>query len=270
VFEDEGLSVATLQRPALERLSDRGAEGAFEVAALSRPGPARASLCLPGAAARGTRARRCGRVLREGARARRHARGRALAPVPGHDRRVRARADRRAHPTREAAPRAQRLAGGDVRRVLRIPLRQEETDHCDAYWEIDELEAQTLRDVFARYAQDATSIGELACWLTERGVPTRTGKTVWDRSTIWAMLRNPAIAGRAAFGKTKTAARHGAPTRTTRARGARHGRRLTATTSRPRAGRWSRCRRSSARRRSSSRRCGWSRTRASPGATPRS
>jgi site-specific DNA recombinase len=99
------------------------------------------------------------------------------------------------HPTREAAPRAQRLAGGDVRRVLRIPLRQEETDHCDAYWEIDELEAQTLRDVFARYAQDATSIGELACWLTERGVPTRTGKTVWDRSTIWAMLRNPAYRG---------------------------------------------------------------------------
>jgi site-specific DNA recombinase len=23
------------------------------------------------------------------------------------------------------------------------------TDHCDAYWEIDDLEAQTLRDVFA-------------------------------------------------------------------------------------------------------------------------
>jgi site-specific DNA recombinase len=52
------------------------------------------------------------------------------------------------------------------------------TDHCDAYWDIDELEAQTVRDVFARYAQDATSIGELARWLTERGVPTRTGKTV--------------------------------------------------------------------------------------------
>jgi predicted site-specific integrase-resolvase len=31
VFEDEGFSGATLQRPALERLRDRAADGAFEV-----------------------------------------------------------------------------------------------------------------------------------------------------------------------------------------------------------------------------------------------
>ena len=31
VFEDEGFSGASLQRPALERLRDRAAEGAFEV-----------------------------------------------------------------------------------------------------------------------------------------------------------------------------------------------------------------------------------------------
>jgi site-specific DNA recombinase len=56
---------------------------------------------------------------------------------------------------------------------------------------------------------------------------TRTGKQVWDRSTVWGMLRNPAYRGEAAFGKTKTADRHGKPTRTTRARGERHGRRPT-------------------------------------------
>jgi hypothetical protein len=55
-------------------------------------------------------------------------------------------------------------------------------------------------------------------WLSEHGVRTRKGETVWDRSTVWAMLRNPAYRGQAAFGKTKTADRHGAPTRTTRAR----------------------------------------------------
>ncbi|MCA1701637.1 MAG: recombinase family protein, partial [Actinobacteria bacterium] len=64
-------------------------------------------------------------------------------------------------------------------------------------------------------------------WLSDRGVLTRKGKTVWDRSTIWAMLRNPAYRGQASFGKTKTAERNGKPTRTTRARGERHGRRLT-------------------------------------------
>src|SRR6266496_1645785 len=43
----------------------------------------------------------------------------------------------------------------------------------------------------------------LACWLTSQGVPTRTGKSRWDRSVIWGMLRNPAYAGRAVFGKTQ-------------------------------------------------------------------
>ncbi len=48
---------------------------------------------------------------------------------------------------------------------------------------------------------------------------------MWDRSTVWGMLRNPAYRGQAAYGKTKIADRHGKPTRTTRARGERHGRR---------------------------------------------
>jgi site-specific DNA recombinase len=74
---------------------------------------------------------------------------------------------------------------------------------------------------------DGVSIGEIARWLSDRGVPTKTGKARWDRSTVWAMLRNPAYQGQAAFGKTKTSERHGAPTRTTRQRGERHGRRLT-------------------------------------------
>ena len=101
------------------------------------------------------------------------------------------------------------------------------SDHMEGFWEIDETQAQVVREVFDRYVTDGVSIGELARWLTERGVQTKTGKTRWDRSTIWAMLRNPAYRGQAAFGKTKTAERHGGPTRTTRQRGERHGRRLT-------------------------------------------
>jgi recombinase/recombinase-like zinc beta ribbon protein len=37
-------------------------------------------------------------------------------------------------------------------------------------------------------------------------VPTRTGKHRWDRSVIWGMLRNPAYAGTAVFGKTMVVA----------------------------------------------------------------
>ncbi len=143
-------------------------------------------------------------------------------------------------------------------------------EHCDAYWEIDELEAQVVREVFARYVEQGTAIGELARWLTERGVRTRKGKTVWDRSTVWAMLRNPAYRGQAAFGKTKTAERHGAPTRTTRARGERHGRRLTRH-DQP-AEKWTLIPVPAivSDETFESRRPAWSRTRASPSATPRS
>ena len=56
--------------------------------------------------------------------------------------------------------------------------------------------------MFRRYADDGASIADLARWLTSQGAPTRTGKNRWDRSVVWAMLRNPAYAGTVVFGKT--------------------------------------------------------------------
>jgi site-specific DNA recombinase len=50
-------------------------------------------------------------------------------------------------------------------------------------------------ELFRRYADEGASIAELARWLSEQGVPTRTGKHRWDRSMIRAMLRNPTYAG---------------------------------------------------------------------------
>ena len=88
------------------------------------------------------------------------------------------------------------------------------TEHTEGYWEIDEVEAQVVREVFRRYTEEQTSIAEIARWLSERGIATRTGKGLWDRSTVWGMLRNPAYRGQAAFGKTKMSERHGKPTRT--------------------------------------------------------
>ncbi|NQE86067.1 recombinase family protein [Nocardia terpenica] len=77
------------------------------------------------------------------------------------------------------------------------------TDHSGAVYEIAEHEATLVAEMFRRYADDGASIADLTRWLTDTGTPTRTGKTRWDRSVIWGMLRNPAYAGRAVFGKTK-------------------------------------------------------------------
>ena len=43
--------------------------------------------------------------------------------------------------------------------------------------------------------------------MTELGFPTRKQKPCWERSVIWAILRNPAYQGRACFGKTAVTTR---------------------------------------------------------------
>jgi site-specific DNA recombinase len=89
-----------------------------------------------------------------------------------------------------------------------------------ARYEILEPEAAVVRDVFRRYTEEAWSIGALARRLTESGIPTRTGKRQWERSTIWGMLRNPAYQGTACFQKTAMTPReHVRVTRRLRQRG---------------------------------------------------
>jgi site-specific DNA recombinase len=228
VFEDEGFSGATLTRPALERLRDRAAEGAFEVLLCHAPDRlarryAYQVLLLDELA----------RVGVEVVFAKEPERGgtpedELLRQFQG----MIAEYERAQIAERTRRGKAHRARGGSQAVMSGAPYGYryiKKADHCDAYWEIDELEASVVREVFDRYVTDGISIGELARWLTDRGVQTKTGKTRWDRSSVWAMLRNPAYRGQAAFGKTKTAERHGGPTRTTRQRGERHGRRLTRT-----------------------------------------
>jgi site-specific DNA recombinase len=78
------------------------------------------------------------------------------------------------------------------------------TPEHGARYEIVEHEAAIVAELFRRYCDDGASIAGLTRWLTGSGVATRTGKTRWDRSVVWGMLRNPAYAGKAVFGKTKT------------------------------------------------------------------
>jgi site-specific DNA recombinase len=77
------------------------------------------------------------------------------------------------------------------------------TPEHGATYQIIQDEAAIVAELFRRYTDDGASIAELARWLTDSGTLTRTGKTRWDRSVVWGMLRNPAYAGRAVFGKTQ-------------------------------------------------------------------
>ena len=93
------------------------------------------------------------------------------------------------------------------------------SEACDARYEIDEAQAVIVRQIFGRYVEEQVSIGELARWLTQGGILTAKGRQRWDRSTVWAILRNPAYAGRAAYGKTQLTAQQPRITRPMRLQG---------------------------------------------------
>ena len=79
--------------------------------------------------------------------------------------------------------------------------------HASASYAIIDAEAAVVRMVYEHYTVRGLSIGAITRLLNEQGVPTRKGISRWERSTVWAMLRNPAYKGTACFNKTKTAKR---------------------------------------------------------------
>ena len=71
-----------------------------------------------------------------------------------------------------------------------------------ARYEIAADEAHVVQQVFEWIGVHRLSIGAVCRRLNHAGERTGTGKTTWDRTVVWAMLKNPAYMGQAAFGKT--------------------------------------------------------------------
>jgi site-specific DNA recombinase len=196
VFEDEWHSGATLVRPALEQLRDLAAQGCLDVVLVYSPDRlARKFACqaLP---------------LEEFARA-----GVRVEFVKGprgdspedqlliQFQGMFAEYEKAQLIERYRSGKAHRARTGSVN-VLSGYRYVRKTDLAGAAYEIVPAEAVLVAELFRRYAGEGASIADLARWLTGQGVPTRTGKRRWDRSVIWGMLRNPAYAGTAVFGKT--------------------------------------------------------------------
>ena len=72
-----------------------------------------------------------------------------------------------------------------------------------AAYEIVLEQARVVRQIFAWVGQDRLSLQEVCRRLQHQGIPTATGKSWWDRTTVWGMLKNPAYKGTAAYGKTR-------------------------------------------------------------------
>ena len=73
----------------------------------------------------------------------------------------------------------------------------------EASYQIRLEEAHVVRQTFQWVGQERLSIAEVCRRLTQQSIPSPRGKSFWDRSTVWGILKNPAYKGSAAFGKTR-------------------------------------------------------------------
>ncbi len=223
VFSDDGCSGVTLNRPALERLRDRAAEGAFEVLLCHSTDRlarryAYQVLLLEELARAGVEVIFAKEPERSGS-----PEDELLRQFQG----MIAEYERAQIAERTRRGTLHRARAGAVAVLTRAPYGYryiKKSEHTDAYFEIDEAQAQVVREIFRRYAHESESVGAIARALSERGVPTRTGLTGWNQGTIWGMLRNPAYAGQAAYGKKRVTEKPARLTRPLRQRDERHGR----------------------------------------------
>lgn len=68
-------------------------------------------------------------------------------------------------------------------------------------------EAQVVRRVFEWIGRERASLAEVCRRLAKQGVLSPRGHVLWDRSTLWKMLKNPVYKGQAAYGKTRASER---------------------------------------------------------------
>ena len=201
IFQDEGHSGATLVRPALEALRDLAAQGCVDVVLVYSPDRlarkfAYQALLLEEFARAGVRVE-----FVKGPRGD-SPEDQLLIQFQG----MFAEYEKAQLMERYRRGKAHRARCGSVNVLGGAPFGYRyvpKTADSGASYEIVDHEAVIAAELFRRYTDDGASIADLTRWLTSENVPTRTGKARWDRSVVWGMLRNPAYAGTAVFGKTQ-------------------------------------------------------------------
>jgi site-specific DNA recombinase len=205
IYTDEGFSGATLIRPALERLRDRIAEGAIDILYVHSPDRlarryAYQVLLLEECATRGVSV-----VFLQGPSAQ-NAEDALLVQVQG----MIAEYERAKILERCRRGKIHRARQGLINPLSGAPygyLYVRKSDTEPARYEILLPEAKVVRRIFKALVHQQKSIGEIVRTLNAEGVPTRRGAPRWDRTTVWAILRNPAYMGQAAYGKTEATER---------------------------------------------------------------
>ena len=216
IFEDEGFSGATLVRPGLERVRDLAAEGQIQAVLVLSPDRLSRKYAY--------QVLLMEEWLRQGvetvfvnAPQSRSPEDQLLLQFQG----MIAEYERAQILERSRRGKRHRAKQGEVSVLSGAPYGYRyvhKTEERAAYYEIIDAQADVVRQVFELYTVESLSIGAITRRLNELGVPTRKEQSCWERSTIWAMLRNPAYRGTACFGKTQESARQRRSSRAVRMR----------------------------------------------------
>jgi site-specific DNA recombinase len=204
VFEDEGYSGATLERPGLERVRDLAAEGQIQVVLAHAPDRlsrkyAYQILLIEEFARHGVETVFVKSPHGDSAE------DQLLVQFQG----MIAEYERAQILERSRRGKRHRAKAGEVSVMSGAPYGYHyirKTDEAPAAYVIDQAEARVVRRVYEMYTGEGLSIKEITRRLNTEGVPARRAIR-WERSVVWGVLRNPAYRGIACFGKTRISAR---------------------------------------------------------------
>src|SRR5256712_10487566 len=205
VCEDEGYSGATLERPGWERVRDLAAEGQIQVVLAYSPD--RLSRKYAYQILRIEELARHGfetlfvKSLQGGS-----PEDQLLVQFQG----MIAEYERAQILERSRRGKRHRAHGGEVNVMSGAPYCYRyvrKTDEAPAAYAVLDAEARVVQRIYEMYTVEGLSIGEITRRINAEGIPTRKASARWERSTVWAILRNSAYRGVACFGKTRVSAR---------------------------------------------------------------
>src|ERR1700680_4426502 len=205
VFEDDGYSGATLERPGLEGVRDLAAEG--QIQAVLAYAPDRLSrkyayqiLLIEELARNGVE------TVFVKAPQGSSAEDQLLVQFQG----MIAEYERAQILERSRRGKRHRAQSGEVSVMSGAPYGYRyvrKTDEAPAAYAVLETEARVVERIYEMYTVEGLSIGEITRRLNAEGIPTRKASARWERTTVWAVLRNAAYRGIACFGKTRASSR---------------------------------------------------------------
>ena len=205
VFEDDGYTGATLERPGLERVRDLAAEGQIQVVLAYSPDRlsrkyAYQILLIEELARNGVE------TIFVKAPQGASAEDQLLVQFQG----MISEYERAQILERSRRGKRHRAQSGEVSVMSGAPYGYRyirKTNEAPAAYAVLEAEARVVERIYEMYTVEGLSIGEITRRINAEGIPTRKASARWERSTVWAVLRNSAYRGIACFGKTRASSR---------------------------------------------------------------